>query len=91
MSESPLSTLLSHALLAFTIELDNEFECRFAETGQRARVVSVVMWSNFLRVVGEGTTVEELVQRGEVRALHVPVRLLALHLQIDAIDESLVQ
>lgn len=63
MSESPLSTLLSHALLAFTIELDNEFECRFAETGQRARVVSVVMWSNFLRVVGEGTTVEELVQR----------------------------
>ena len=35
----PLSTLLSHALLAFTIELDNEFERRFAETGERARVV----------------------------------------------------
>lgn len=63
MSESSLSTLLSHALLAFTIELDNEFELRFAETGQRARVVSVVMWSNFLRFVGDGTTVHELVQR----------------------------
>jgi hypothetical protein len=56
----PLSTLLSHALLAFTIELDNAFERRFAEAGERARVVSVVMWSNFLRFVGEGITVEEL-------------------------------
>ena len=63
MSESPsLSTLLSHALLVFTIELDNEFERRFAETVERARVVSVVMWSNFLRFVGEGTTIDELVQ-----------------------------
>jgi hypothetical protein len=59
----PLSTLLSHALLAFTIELDNEFERRFAESGERARVVSVVMWSNLLRFVEEGTTVDELVQR----------------------------
>ena len=59
----PLSTLLSHALLAFTIELDNAFERRFAETGERARVVSIVMWSNFLRFVGDGITVEELLQR----------------------------
>jgi hypothetical protein len=58
-----LSTLLSHALLAFTIELDNEFERRFTASGKRARVVSVVMWSNFLRFVGDGTTVDELLER----------------------------
>ncbi len=56
----PLSTLLSQPLVAHTIELDNEFERRFAETGQRARVASVVMWSNFLRFVGDGITVGAL-------------------------------
>jgi hypothetical protein len=57
---APLSTLLSQVLIAHTIELDNEFERRFAEAGGGARVVSVVMWSNFLRFVGDGTTVDEL-------------------------------
>ena len=57
---TPLSTRLSHALVAFTIELDNEFERRFAEAGGRARVASVVMWSSFLRFVGDGITVGEL-------------------------------
>ena len=57
---APLSTLLSHALVAFTIELDNEFEERFADSGQRARVTSFVMWANFLRFVGDGIAVAEL-------------------------------
>ena len=57
---SPLSTPLSHVLVAFTIELDNEFERRFAEAGGGARVTSLVMWSNFLRFVGDGITVGEL-------------------------------
>jgi len=65
-ASQPLSTLLSHALVAFTIELDNEFERRFAETGERARVVSVVMWSNFLRFVGDGITVEELPRKARL-------------------------
>ena len=56
----PLSTLLSQPLVAYTIELDNEFERRFTETGQRARVASVVMWSNFLRFVGDGIEVGAL-------------------------------
>ena len=56
----PLSTLLSQPLVAYTIELDNEFERRFVETGQRARVASVVMWSNFLRFVGDGIEVGAL-------------------------------
>ena len=61
MPHAPLSTPLSHALIAYTIELDNEFERRFAETGIGRRFgISLVMWSNFLRFVGEGVTVGEL-------------------------------
>lgn len=56
----PLSTLLSRALVAFTIEFDNEFERRFAQAGGGARVASLVMWSNFMRFVGDGITVGEL-------------------------------
>ena len=53
----PLSTLLSQVLVAQTIELDNEFEARLADSGAGARVTSVVMWSNVLRFVGEGIMV----------------------------------
>jgi hypothetical protein len=60
-SPAPLSTPLSQALVAFTIELDNEFEYRFERAGGGARVVSLTMWSNLLRFVGDGTTVGELV------------------------------
>jgi DNA-binding MarR family transcriptional regulator len=62
MSRAPLSTPLSQVLIAFTIELDNEFEHRFAEAGVGRRFgASVVMWSNFLRFVGDGVAVGELV------------------------------
>jgi hypothetical protein len=57
---APLSTPLSHVLVAFTIELDNEFERRFAEAGGGARVASLTMWLNFLRVVGDGIAVGDL-------------------------------
>jgi hypothetical protein len=60
-SQLPLSTLLSQAVVAFTIELDNEFERRFAEAGGGARVTSLTMWSNLLRFVGDGVTVREFV------------------------------
>jgi len=62
MAAVPLSTPLSHLLVAFTIELDNEFERRFAETGLGRRFgISLVMWSNFLRFVGEeGVAVGDL-------------------------------
>ena len=67
----PLPTLLSHALVAFTIEFDNEFEHqvphRTTNHGSTTRshpvpwLVSRVMWSNFMRFVGEeGTTSREL-------------------------------
>jgi hypothetical protein len=59
-SSTPLSTLLSQVLVAFTIEVDNEFERRFAEAGGGARTASLVMWSNVLRFVGDGIAVSEL-------------------------------
>jgi DNA-binding MarR family transcriptional regulator len=67
----PLPTLLSHALTAFTIEFDNEFEHRMphrttnhgSAAGSRHApwLVSMAMWSNFMQFVGEeGVTVREL-------------------------------
>ena len=59
-SSAPLSSVLSRVLVAFTIELDNEFERRFAAAGGGARSASLVMWSNLLRFVGDGIAVSEL-------------------------------
>jgi DNA-binding MarR family transcriptional regulator len=78
----PLSTLLAQTLIAFTIELDNEFErCmphvttlgrRRGLPGDGPWLVSLVMWSNFMRYLGDdgipvreferlkGTTIESL-------------------------------
>jgi DNA-binding MarR family transcriptional regulator len=70
----PLPTLLSHALVAFTIEFDNEFEHqaphRTTNHGSNTRsrpvpwLVSRVMWSNFMRFIDEeGIAVSELQHR----------------------------
>jgi DNA-binding MarR family transcriptional regulator len=66
----PLSSLLSHALVAFTIEFDNEFEHRvphrttnYGSTGpgNSPWLVSIVMWLKFLRFVPiDGISVREL-------------------------------
>jgi DNA-binding MarR family transcriptional regulator len=65
-----LSALLSHVLVAFTIEFDNEFEHQMPHTttwGPAAHsrhgpwLVSLVMWSNFMQFVGEdGVSLREL-------------------------------
>ena len=55
MSDLPLSTLLSQVLVAYTIEFDNEFEARMPHRTSRGPaghgpwLVSMAMWSNFLR------------------------------------------
>jgi DNA-binding MarR family transcriptional regulator len=72
---TPLSTLLSQALVAHTIELDNEFEHRFVAAGGGARVTSLTMWSNLLRFVGDGTTVGELVVASGLPRQHALSRL----------------
>jgi DNA-binding MarR family transcriptional regulator len=67
----PLSTLLSQVLVALTVEFDNEFERQMphrtttygATAGLRQGpwLVSMVMWSNCMRFVGEeGIPVREL-------------------------------
>ena len=61
MAALPLSTLISQVVVAFTIELDNEFERRFREAGGGARITSLTMWSNLLRFVADGITVREFV------------------------------
>jgi hypothetical protein len=61
MPRLPLSTPLSQLLIAFTIEFDNELDHRLTEADLGHRLpISMVMWSNFLRFVGEGITVGEL-------------------------------
>ena len=70
----PLPALLSQVLIAFTIEFDNEFELRVPHRTSATKVagdarkvpwlVSLAMWSNFLRFVDEdGVTVRELQRR----------------------------
>ena len=69
-NDLPLSTLLSHAFVAFTIELDNEFEHqtphRTARHGSSGLgfgpwLASVAMWWTCMRfVTGAGITVREL-------------------------------
>jgi hypothetical protein len=57
----PLSTPLSQLLVALTIEFDNEFEHRMAEADAGRRLpISMVMWSNFMRFVGDGIALGEL-------------------------------
>jgi hypothetical protein len=74
----PLSALLSQALVAFIIELDNEFERQMPHRtsdhgrtqGQRTVpwLVSMAMWSTCLRFVGDGgITVGELTGRARTK------------------------
>jgi hypothetical protein len=67
----PLSALLSQALVAFTIELDNAWESamphrttRLGGSRRAPYATSLRQWSNFMRVLGErGLTVGELERR----------------------------
>jgi hypothetical protein len=54
VSNQPISTLLSQVLVAFTIELDNEFEKRMDESGYPGARLSLVVWFNLIRFVSEG-------------------------------------
>ena len=47
----PLSALLSQVLVAFTVELDNEFERRMGDAGQPGSPLSLVVWLNLMRFI----------------------------------------
>ncbi len=56
-----LSALLSQVLVAFTVEFDNEFERRMGEAGDPGARLSLVLWANLVRFVGEsGISVRDL-------------------------------
>ena len=74
-AELPLPSLLSAAWVAFTVELDNEFEHRMPDHRSAGRIgdgpylVSVAMWANCLRyVTEEGVTVAEVARLARTHA-----------------------
>jgi DNA-binding MarR family transcriptional regulator len=74
MDALPLSALLSQALVAFTVEFDNEFERQMPHrttkhgAGSGPWLVSMVMWLNCMRFVGGGgVTVGELEDRARTK------------------------
>jgi DNA-binding MarR family transcriptional regulator len=81
-SEAPttsLPTLLSQALIAFTIEFDNTAEERITAAGPRPWIASLAMWANYLRFVGdEGVHARELQSRALVSEGAIRSRLGAL-------------
>lgn len=57
----PLSALLSQVLVAFRLELDDEFEKQMRESGYAGASLSVVIWSTLMRfLAGAGTSVRNL-------------------------------
>jgi DNA-binding MarR family transcriptional regulator len=57
----PLSALLSQILVAFTVELDNQFERLMNEAGHTGGRLSLVVWSNLIRfVLDDSITIREL-------------------------------
>jgi len=52
--QKPLSALLSQILVAYTVELDCEFERCMLETEKGAARLSLVLWLNLLRFLADG-------------------------------------
>ena len=61
--EPALSTLLAQALMAFRIEVDNEFEAQLARAGFPGFKLPVVFWSLLRHVDNVGTPVVALLER----------------------------
>jgi hypothetical protein len=55
-----LPAMLSQLLIAFTIEFDNEFERQMGEAGYPGARLSLIVWANLMRFVGEGLSVSDL-------------------------------
>lgn len=53
-SSFPLSALLSQVLVAFTVEFDNAFELRMAQSGYAGARLSLVVWANLMRFLAAG-------------------------------------
>jgi DNA-binding MarR family transcriptional regulator len=74
MEHLPLAALLSHTLVAYTIEFDNEFEHRMPHRTTRGGgsagpwLVSLVMWSNCMQFIpDDGISIAELERRARTQ------------------------
>jgi hypothetical protein len=57
----PLSALLSQVLVAYTVELDNNFELGMSRAGSPGARLPLVVWTNLLRFIPEdGVSVRDL-------------------------------
>lgn len=71
-----LSALLSQVLVAFTVEFDTEFERRMGEARHPGARLSLVVWANLMRFVGEGgISVRDLARKALVPDNHVKFEL----------------
>jgi len=74
-SHRPLSALLSQTLVAFTVELDNEFELRMKRLGFSGGRLSLAVWLNLLRFVGDKPTsvadlaAQSLFEQNEIKGM----------------------
>jgi DNA-binding MarR family transcriptional regulator len=75
-SARPLSALLSQILVAFTLDLDNEFEQQMTEAGNPGARLSLFVWSNLIRFVpDEGISVRDLVANSLVEQPQIALML----------------
>ena len=75
-SDRPISALLSQALVAFTIEFDNEFELLMDEAGYHGAHLSMLAWTILMRFVpGNGLTVSELAAQALVEQKQIKFML----------------
>jgi hypothetical protein len=89
--QQPLATLVSQALVAFTIEFDNLAEEHITAAGARPWIASQAMWANHLRFVGDdGIAAGELMRRSLVSPATIRSRLGALrrwrYITVDSAD-----
>jgi DNA-binding MarR family transcriptional regulator len=54
-THKPLSALLSQILVAYTVEIDCEFERRMLQMQSRSARLSLVIWLNLLRFLADGS------------------------------------
>src|ERR1051326_2555659 len=77
-SARPLSALLSQLLVAFTVELDNEFERQMRESGYPGARLSLVVWTNLMRFIADERTVRELASRSPASESQVKFQVACL-------------
>lgn len=71
-----LSTLLSQLLVAFTVELDNQFELKIGEAGYPGARLSLIVWTTRMRFLAEGAiSIRDLAERAAIPTNEIKFQL----------------